>query len=84
MNIFETLKKRWYVLIAILGIVIFLMILACFSAIIGDPSATIFIYELNTSVVPQGNSISLTAEDFRVFPKLAPVVRDKTQKKQWD
>jgi hypothetical protein len=46
-----------------------------------DPSATIFIYELNSSVVPQGNSISLTADDFKVFPKLAPVIRDKTQKK---
>ena len=47
---------------------------------IHDPVSTIFIYELNSSVIPQENSISLTEEDFKVFPKLAPVIRDKTQK----
>jgi len=77
----EILKKRWYFFIAILGIVVFLLVLDGFNAITGDPSATIFIYELNSSVVPQGTSISLTAGDFKVFPKLAPVIRDKTQKK---
>lgn len=80
MTFSETLKKRWYVLIAILGIIILLICFGFITMIGNVPSATIFVYELNGRVAPQGNSISLTENDFNAFPKLAPVIRDMTKK----
>jgi hypothetical protein len=45
---------------------------------------TLHLNELNESVVHQGNFganiISLSDKDFQVFPKLAPVIRDNTQR----
>ena len=80
MTFSETLKKRWFVLVAILGIIILLICFVFINMIGNVPSEIIFIYELNGSVVPQGNIISLTENDFKVFPKLAPVIRDLTEK----
>jgi hypothetical protein len=81
MTFFETLKKRWYVFIAIIGIFIFL--LSWFGNItIFEPEhySRIYLHEQNESFVPQGYIIHLTDEDFKVFPKLIPVIRDKNQK----
>ena len=46
---------------------------------LGDNSR-LFITEINESGVPNGNIIHITEEDFKKFPKLASVFRDKTQR----
>jgi|WetSurMetagenome_2_1015567.scaffolds.fasta_scaffold236276_1 hypothetical protein len=46
----------------------------------GESDSTLILIELNASVTPQGNIISLTEEDFKMSPKLVPVIRDKKQK----
>lgn len=75
MTISETLKKRWYVPVAILGIIIILLIWAAFASIGTESFASLYLYKLNGSDIPQGNIISLTEEDFTIFPKLV-VIRD--------
>ena len=74
----EFLKKRWYVVIAILVFVIFLLNWFGFITIIGEESfSTLHLYESNESFIPQGHTISLTEEDFKEFPQLASIIRDK-------
>ncbi len=82
MNIFETLKKRWYVLIAIfLGIAIFLPSWFGLITIFDRGSyATLSVYELNKSFIQQGDQIPLTEEDFKEFPHLTAIIRDNNQK----
>jgi hypothetical protein len=81
MTYIEILKKRWYVFIAILVIIILLLYWFGFITLIGGGSfSTLRLYELNESVVTQGNSISLTEEDFKEFPQLASIIRDKNTK----
>jgi hypothetical protein len=46
----------------------------------GESFSTLYLYELNGSVAPQGNITSLAEKDFSIFPKLAPVIRDNNQK----
>lgn len=75
MTISETLKKRWYVPVAILGIIIILLIWAAFASIGTESFSSLYVYKLNGSDIPQGNIISLTEEDFTIFPKLV-VIRD--------
>jgi hypothetical protein len=80
MTISETLKKRWYFPVAILGIIILLNWFGFIAFIAKDPDSTLYLWELNESVVPQGNIFHLSDEDFKVSSKLAPVIRDNTQK----
>ena len=78
MTFIEILKKRWYVFIAILAILIFLLNWFGVITIIGKESfSTLHLDESNESAVPQGNTISLTDEDFKEFPQLASIIRDK-------
>jgi len=80
MTIIDLLKKRWYVFIVVLAITIFLLNWFGVITIIGQESfSTLRLYELNESVVPQGNRITLTEEDFKVFPQLASIIRDEKQ-----
>jgi hypothetical protein len=80
MTFIQILKKRWYVLIAILAVAIFLLNWFGIITIIGKESfSTLHLYELNESVVPQGNRISLAEGDFKEFPMLASIIRDKKQ-----
>ena len=81
MPLIEILKARWYVFIAILAILIFLLNWFGVITILGKESfSTLTLYESNESFVPQGNTISLTEEDFKEFPQLASIIRDKTTK----
>jgi len=84
MTLSDALKKRWKLLIAILGIVVIIFIaysIWAHQASVGwGTNSQIDIIEINESVVPQGNIVHLNEEDFKKFPKLAPVIRDKTQR----
>jgi hypothetical protein len=84
MAISETLKKQWKVLIAILGIIVIAFIaysIWAHQVSVGwGTNSQIDIIEINESGVPQGIIVHLTEEDFKKFPKLAPVIRDKTQR----
>ncbi len=84
MTISDTLKKRLGILIAILGIIVLVFIaysIWAHQVSVGwGTNSQIDIIEMNESVVPLGNIIHLTEEDFKKFPKLAPVIRDKTQR----
>jgi hypothetical protein len=80
MTFIETLKKRWYVFIVILVIIIILLNLSSiFSLFGGESFSTLRLYELNGSFVPQETRFSLTKEDFKEFPQLASIIRDKNQ-----
>ena len=83
MTFSDTLKKNWFIsLLVIIFIVSSLLVLSWigFMTLSEEPFSTLSLYELNGSVVPQGNIIPLAEKDFSVFPKLAPVIRDKNQK----
>jgi hypothetical protein len=81
MTIIEILKKRWYVFMMILVIIIILLNLSSiFSLFTGESFSTLRLYELNGSYIPQGIHFSLTEEDFKEFPQLALIIRDKNQK----
>jgi hypothetical protein len=81
MTFIELLKKRWYFFIAFVVIGIFVLNWFGIITIIGKESfSTLYLYESNESVVPQGYTFSLTEEDFKEFPQLASVIRDKTAK----
>jgi hypothetical protein len=81
MTFFETLKKRWYIFIAILGIIIILLHWFGYITIFEtEHFSTLYLYEQNRSVIPLGYITHLTEEDFNLFPKLAPVIRDQNQK----
>jgi hypothetical protein len=84
MTLSETLKRQWKLLIAILGIVVIIFIaysIWSYQVSVGwGTNSQIGITEINESGVPNGNIIPITEEDFKKFPKLASVMRDKTQK----
>jgi hypothetical protein len=81
MTIIEILKKRWYVFMMILVIIIILLNLSSiFSLFTGESFSTLRLYELNGSYIPQGIHFSLTEEDFKEFPQLALIIRDKNPK----
>jgi len=83
MTFIEIFIKRWYVysVILVLGVIILLLFLVGISSSFGKESfSTVHMYEFNESVIPQGNSISLTEDDFKEFPQLASIIRDKNQK----
>jgi len=48
----------------------------------GESFSTLHLYELNGSYIPEGTRFSLTEEDFKEFPQLASVIRDKKQNPQ--
>jgi hypothetical protein len=77
-------EKRWNI-IAVIVVIFLILFTLTFSgglnALFGGESySTLYLYKVNQSFVPQKNIISLTDEDFKVFPKMAPVIRDETQK----
>ena len=84
MTISEILKRRWIILIAILAIIVIASIaysIWSYQVSVGwGTNSRLFITEINESGVPNGNIIHITEEDFKKFPKLASVIRDKTQR----
>jgi hypothetical protein len=83
----DSSDKGWIIVVAILVILFLGTILALsnWAGVMtlvgrGESDSTLYLYELNQSVAPQGNMISLTEEDFKTYPKLAPVIRDNKQK----
>jgi hypothetical protein len=84
MSIAEMLKRRWKMLIAILAIIVFVYYaysIWSYQVSVGwGTTSRLYIGEINESNVPNGNIVHLTEEDFKKFPKLAPVIRDKTQR----
>ena len=80
----KTAKNKWDIIVPIILVVLIVFILACvswfFGYIKGESDSAMYITELNGSAAPQGSVVSLTAEDFQVYTKLAPIFRDKTQK----
>jgi hypothetical protein len=83
MALIEILEKRWYVIVAILGIIILLLIWSgYFSFVFGDSFSTLHLYELNGSYIPEGTRFSLTEQDFKEFPQLRSAIREKNQKPQ--
>ncbi len=84
MTFFETLKKQWKVLIAILAIIVIISVaysIWSYQVSVGwGTTSQLYITEINESGVPNGNIIHITEEDFKKFPKLASVIRDKTQR----
>ncbi len=83
MTFIDILKKRWYVFVVIIGIFVLLMIWSGYFSFMGGESfSTLHLYELNGSYIPEGTRFSLTEEDFKEFPQLASVIRDKKQNPQ--
>jgi hypothetical protein len=84
MTISEMLKRRWKMLIAILAIIVIVYYaysIWSYQVSVGwGTNSRLFITEMNESGVPNGNIIHITEEDFKKFPKLAYVMRDKTQR----
>jgi len=84
MSISEMLKRRWKMLIAILAIIVIVYYaysIWSYQVSVGwGTNSRLFITEMNESGVPNGNIIHITEEDFIKFPKLAYVMRDKTQR----
>jgi len=81
MSLIEILKARWYVFIAIFGIIILLLVWSGYFSFIGGESiSTMSLYESNESFIPQRHTITLTEENFKEFPQLASIIRDKTTK----
>jgi hypothetical protein len=84
MPLSETLKKRLQILIAILVIIVIVFIgysIWSYQVSVGwGTTSRLYMGEINESIVPQGNIVHLTEEDFKKFPKVAPVIRDKTQR----
>ena len=84
----EPQKSIWNIVVPIMLILLIVFIGGLsfwfWSYIEAERGYTIHLEELNDSVVHQGNFganiIFLSDEDFQVFPKLAPVIRDNTQK----
>jgi hypothetical protein len=84
----EPQKNIWNIVVPIMVILLIVFIGGLsfwfWSYIEAERGYTLHIKELNDSVVHQGNFganiISLSDKDFQVFPKLAPVIRDNTQK----
>ena len=71
---FDTLSNGWKIVIAVLVIFLFGYFLTFFlinfgGLIFGESDSTLYLWELNESNVPQGNSISLTDENFNELPK---------------
>jgi hypothetical protein len=80
MTIIEILKKRWYVLIIVFGIIILLLNSASlFSLLSGESFSTLRLYEKNGSYIPQVTRFTLNDKDFKEFPQLAVVIRDNRQ-----
>lgn len=82
-----TSDKGWKIGFTVLGIIFIVFFLLIFfwngfMTLIGqgESYSTLRLYEFNESVLPQGNRISLIDEDFKEFPQLASIVRDKNQK----
>jgi hypothetical protein len=85
MTFSDTMKKHWFISILAIIFIAFCFVIFNWNGIMtligrGEPHSTLFLYELNESIVPQGNIISLSEPDFGAFPKLAPVIRDRDQK----
>jgi hypothetical protein len=81
MTFIEILKKQWYLFVVILVIIVILLNLSSISSLFaGESFSTLRLYELNGSFIPQGTRFSLTEEDFKEFPQLASIIRDKNQK----
>lgn len=79
----EILKKHWSVLIVILIMILLLLNWSSlFSLFSGNTFSTLHLYELNGSYVPQGTRFSLNEDDFKEFPQLASLIRDKKQNPQ--
>jgi hypothetical protein len=95
MTFHETLKEKWiYIAFVIIVIIPLMYVIVSFVMMVNEPSYALVLEELNDSEVIQftgyftengsiiqtSNVINLTEEDFRLFPKLAPIIRDKDQK----
>jgi len=87
MSLPSTSDKGWIIVVAILVILFIGTILALsnwgsIKTLVGrgESDSTLYLWELNASVTPQGDSISLKEEDFKAYPKLASVIQDKKQK----
>jgi len=83
----ETSNKGWKIVFTLLAIIFIVFSLVIFNwngfmTLIGrgESYSTLRLYEFNESVIPQGYGISLTEKDFKEFPELASIVRDKNQK----
>jgi hypothetical protein len=96
MTVPETLKKNWiYIAFVIIVILPLIYVAVAFVMMVNEPSYALELYELNDSDAcqPTGyytenytiaakkyNATLLTEEDFKEFPKLAPIIRDRNQK----
>ncbi|MDD1699580.1 MAG: hypothetical protein LUQ04_02175 [Methanoregula sp.] len=84
----EPKKNIWNTVVPIMLILLIVFIGGLsfwfWSYIEAERGYTLHLEELNESVVHQGNFgadiISLSDKDFQVIPKLAPIIRDNTQK----
>jgi hypothetical protein len=83
MTFSEPRKNIWDVIVIMQILIIVFIGLLFWSNIEDEQSYTIHLEELNVNVVHLGNFganiISLSDKDFKMFPKLAPVIRDNTQ-----
>ena len=96
MTVSETLKKNWIFIVFGLIVIIPLMYVMISLVMTNyEPSYALIIEELNEGDVLENTNywengslftnynpttINLTEEDFKTFPKLAPIIRDKSQK----
>ena len=84
----EPKKNVWNIVVPIMVVLLLAFIVGVsyllWSHVEAETGYTLHLNELNESVFHQGNFganiISLSDKDFQVFPKLAPVIRDNTQR----
>lgn len=98
MTVSETLKKNWiYIAFVIIVIIPLMYVIVSFVMMMNEPSYALIIEEMNDSDVVETAGywnngafiytsnpfINLTEEDFKTFPKLSPIIRDKSQKSSY-
>ena len=94
MTLSEIMKKYWYIPFTIFGILFLSYFVVGLVMQMNEPSYVLTVYELNDcdvipfsgyfnekgEVINTPRVIPFTDEDFEQFPKLASIIRDKSQK----
>jgi hypothetical protein len=72
--------KELYVIILVILIIVFVWVfMSATSEIFNPPGPHMLISKINESGIHEGEIIHLSDEDFKEFPFLAPIIRDKSQ-----
>ncbi len=76
------IRNQWHIIVILIITGVFFTGTGYFLLFAGNSFSTLHVYELNGTFIPQGTRFSLTDENFKEFPQLTPIIRDKTQNPQ--